>query len=391
MRLVSEFRAELQALGVRVTALEEELSALRARLDNTRITGDFNWRYETIWGTFTVPGLGLTVPFGSAGFLGLQRVRLTYSGTVAPGVSVALRARYAGNGTVDFDRLHLDWANALGLEGLRVRLGRQVLTLGPVGLLLDQAAHNARRDGLSVAWKLGTVDLQVGAQWAALTSNTSASVYSGRIAFPLLPGVGLGVNVRVDADPAVPAGQGTGVSGDLTAELLAGVSLRAEYVSYNAPNAPPPTTRNFWFARLDLHFGRLSGGEVPFDPRLAVWYKDFDDAGGTPFAPLTFGGAPFAFGDAYFGNNVLDLGLTNLRGWGARLDTNLAEGLRLFLTYENYDGKTVAFNVNIWSAGLSMDIAPRTTLDLYYSSLNGSLAGVSGNAQGAALFLRTSW
>jgi hypothetical protein len=44
-RLVNEFRAELQALGVRVTALEEELSALRARLDNTRITGLFDAGY----------------------------------------------------------------------------------------------------------------------------------------------------------------------------------------------------------------------------------------------------------------------------------------------------------------------------------------------------------
>jgi len=45
-RLVAEFRAELAALGVRVTAVEEELAAIRARLDNTRITGDARIRYN---------------------------------------------------------------------------------------------------------------------------------------------------------------------------------------------------------------------------------------------------------------------------------------------------------------------------------------------------------
>src|SRR3972149_3451919 len=45
-RLVAEFRAELAALGVRVTAVEEELAAVRARLDNTKITGDFRSRYN---------------------------------------------------------------------------------------------------------------------------------------------------------------------------------------------------------------------------------------------------------------------------------------------------------------------------------------------------------
>ncbi|MDR7588510.1 MAG: S-layer homology domain-containing protein, partial [Armatimonadota bacterium] len=42
-RLVNEFRAELAALGVRVTAVEEELAALKGALDKTTITGD--WTY----------------------------------------------------------------------------------------------------------------------------------------------------------------------------------------------------------------------------------------------------------------------------------------------------------------------------------------------------------
>src|SRR3970040_349484 len=45
-RLINEFRAELAALGVRVTAVEEELAALRSRLDNTFITGDWTYIYS---------------------------------------------------------------------------------------------------------------------------------------------------------------------------------------------------------------------------------------------------------------------------------------------------------------------------------------------------------
>src|SRR5579864_2123744 len=45
-RLINEFRAELAALGVRVTAIEEELNAIKARLDNVKITGRWRFRYD---------------------------------------------------------------------------------------------------------------------------------------------------------------------------------------------------------------------------------------------------------------------------------------------------------------------------------------------------------
>src|SRR5690349_21006655 len=45
-RLINEFRAELAALGVRVTAIEEELNAIKAKLDNVKITGRYRFRYD---------------------------------------------------------------------------------------------------------------------------------------------------------------------------------------------------------------------------------------------------------------------------------------------------------------------------------------------------------
>jgi len=46
LRLVNEFRAELAAKNVRLTAVEEELNAIKAKLDNVRITGGFRFRYD---------------------------------------------------------------------------------------------------------------------------------------------------------------------------------------------------------------------------------------------------------------------------------------------------------------------------------------------------------
>ena len=47
-RLVNEFRAELAALGVRTTAIEEELNAIKARLDNVRVTGGLRFREDVV-------------------------------------------------------------------------------------------------------------------------------------------------------------------------------------------------------------------------------------------------------------------------------------------------------------------------------------------------------
>ena len=45
-RLVNEFRAELAALGVRVTAVEEELTALKTKTTNVSVKGDVRFRYN---------------------------------------------------------------------------------------------------------------------------------------------------------------------------------------------------------------------------------------------------------------------------------------------------------------------------------------------------------
>ena len=82
-RLINEFRAELAALGVRVTAVEEELAALRDRLDNVRVTGDVRFRYN-------MNGGGTTSAQGPPGVV--LRNRLTFRGSATRNVTAVIRA-----------------------------------------------------------------------------------------------------------------------------------------------------------------------------------------------------------------------------------------------------------------------------------------------------------
>src|SRR5574337_122363 len=81
-RLVNEFRAELAALGVRTTAVEEELTALKARTSAAKVTGDTRLRYQLY------PSGSPSGGFAKANF----RSRVTVTGTVAPNVSIVTRA-----------------------------------------------------------------------------------------------------------------------------------------------------------------------------------------------------------------------------------------------------------------------------------------------------------
>ncbi|MFN3286749.1 MAG: S-layer homology domain-containing protein, partial [bacterium] len=375
-RLVNEFRAELQALGVRVTALEEELSALRARLDNTRITGDFIHWYNAVGGGLSAPGRQE-----------FSRIRLTYSGRVAEGVSTTLRVRSfaVGGGTnVDYDRLHLDWANAFGVEGLSVRVGRHTVNLGPIGLLLNMDTNNQRRDGVSARWRLGSLDL-LGAAFQRTIAATDHTVLAGRLSLGLIPGWTIGLNVRNDQATWTPGPTGTGFSGDLSGELVSGLSFAAEYASFDTTGIG---TRTWLEARVDLNFGQLAGTEIPFNPRLRVFYREFGNTAGTPLGVLT---GNYVLTDAWFGDFGGSL-VSDARGFGARLDLQLLENLTATLTYERYDRISVTGSGTVMSARLGWTVAPRTIVNIYAASGEGGQFGLPATAgQAAGVYVTTSW
>jgi hypothetical protein len=378
-RLVAEFRAELAALGVRVTAVEEELAAIRARLDHTRITGVFNYLY---WG-FQTPA--------QAPRHGLNRFQLTYVGTIAPGLSATLRVRHqtfgnpnagtgvtgdpaSGFGSIFFDRSFLDWTTAFGVPGLRTRLGRDVVTLGPIGLLMDSIYWNARRDGLRADWTVGPVAMMGFAQWATLGQTTMAYVAGGRLSFAPMPGWTLGVNVRNDTNPWVPAYGGFGFSADISGEVIAGLTLRAEYAQYTPTGFP---ANNYLYAEAVLDLRRLAG--IPaLAPTLTFWYRSMDPqvfpTGAPPPDPVT----PDFLG-LYGGGD--------LRTFGGRIDVELFSNLFAWGLVDTGNVISTLVPFTTWEVGARWVLAPRTTLFLFYA--DNTTGAVRTNYWGT--WLSTSW
>jgi hypothetical protein len=384
-RLVNEFRAELQALGVRVTALEEELSALRARLDNTKITGQYLFQY--------------TFYPNAAPIIDWNRIRLDIVGTVGPNVSATLRARWftktGSSSTVDFDRGYLDWTNAFDL-GLNFRLGRQVIDLGPVGLLLNESNYNDRRDGLKAEWAVGPVKLMGFAQWQTADDTTTRYLAGGRATFELIPGFTVGVNVRSDmvgwaADnvPAqctqvplsgtgAPSCSGFGFGADLKGDLLSGLTLTVEYANYTPTSF---ASRSYLQAMVDFDLAALAGIEM-LAPKLSVWYKNFD--------PYVIPGPRglFATPDDY---QVFALN-DNLTAFGAKLSLKLLENLSAFGIFESGNYKTAipggATSYTVVSAGGTWTVAPKVDVTFSY---NAYTPDVGSATQVYTVYLTTTW
>ncbi|MCS7173805.1 MAG: hypothetical protein N0A24_10645, partial [Armatimonadetes bacterium] len=367
-----EFRAELQALGVRVTALEEELQALRARLDQTRITGTLEWWY-TVNQTPAVPP---DLIFG-------PRIRITYTGTVAEGASVLLRARYISRtapppqNALDFDRGYLQLDRFLGVEGLQLRAGRDVVVLGPIGFLLDEDYYNDNRTGVFLRWRLGGLEFLGFAQYADPNQANPATLLGGRLAYALLPGWTVGVNLRGDTDPSGTLQRGLGWGADLRAELLSGVVLTGEYVQYR--NDATGQVGNYGYAELALNLAQLSPWERA--PRLVLWYKNLDPYV-LPAAPAPRG--EFASPD-FFG--TLDPN-ADLSAWGLRVDWTLTDALSAWGLGEFGNYKSTGVPYALYELGVTWNLAANTSLSVYYTNI--AVNNVTTN-QVFGAYAFTSW
>jgi hypothetical protein len=249
-RLINEFRAELAALGVRVTAIEEELNAIKARLDNVRISGRLRFRYD---GTPAGSGPSLngnrnTVSIDNGTSPSVFRARmglkLMFDGSVAPDIHAIIGLEVAtGNsssplvfdgagyatggaggagagcngGTLCYQlsniaELYLDWNHAWGWP-LRIQLGRMggiqqtfgslPLQFGPYGLLLNTgsvtygaSAGNTGAhlvDGLRVSgsWERAADLTWQAAVWRMIGPTGGGTYFLGEDAY------GFDANIRV--------------------------------------------------------------------------------------------------------------------------------------------------------------------------------------------------
>ena len=359
-RLINEFRAELAALGVRVTAVEEELTALKARVDNTFITGD--WTYVYGLGYETVPGSGPRFEGSPYPSVQRNRIRLTFRGRVGSHTSVFLRARWnsrvsgfsgADAFTVDFDRLYFDYAAPFGVS---FRVGRDYWTLGDNGVLLGGLASKEGVRAIAtfgpltftgiayfgppLSWEFGNVAIPT---W---------STYGARAQASLIPGWTFGVNFRADRclgaggeiPGCIPGGlfqgwnwplgvfTGTGWSFDWSGDIIPGVTFSGEYAVFTPTLGCPSvailgittnTGCSALFVNLGLDLGRLTGFTT-FRPSVNVWYKNY---GAYYNTQQNFQGSLSGF---WWGFN-----LRNVRAWGADISIVPITNLTLYFGYEN--------------------------------------------------------
>ncbi len=243
-RLVAEFRAELAALGVRTTATEEELNAIKARLSNVRITGAYRFRYELrqVASAGPLPGNGNPQTGGTDASANAQfprprhAGRLLFDGSVSPDTHlitsvmtsnfVVFNSSGSSAALSTLDTLFFDWRNAFGWP-LEIWLGRfgggglggatgigktYPVQFGPFGLLLntttDQWTDTTLNsgfnviDGLRVAGRWPAMaDLQVQGLIARVVGNTGASTFfSGEDVYGVDANARVLPGLRVGAD-----------------------------------------------------------------------------------------------------------------------------------------------------------------------------------------------
>lgn len=343
-RLLNEFRAELSALGVRITAIEEDLAAVRARLDNTRIAGVAFYRYQA-------PVAG---PGGSGSF-GL--VNLTFTGTVAPGARATLRMDFGGTGvfgfgtptavmgTVNFARAYVD----VSYLGFNWRVGRQTFTLGEVGLLFTEGSLlglGGGVDGLVVSGAFA------GVTWnAAAFQHTGAiTLAMGRASVQLLRAWTFGISFyseRHNFTSVTPGVSHNGWAADVSGSLFPGASFTAEYATFTPSGAAAQTAY-----QINTTWDLTRLGVTTYSPTLTVNYKNYP----TIWTPVLPGGA-----DALGIFAVADL-----RAWGGTLTLTVSPLFRPYVTYETGTIISTAAAYRELELGWRSSIARNTTARFRY-------------------------
>ncbi|MDI6773148.1 MAG: S-layer homology domain-containing protein [bacterium] len=415
-RLVAEFRAELAALGVRVTAVEEELAALRARMDNTKVTGDARFRYNVF--PAGPSGPGNKHPDGR------MRTRLTFTGTIAPNATAVIRLaannqannsgigydvrfghNYAFN-NVTFDMLYLDLRNTYGASLWRV--GRQFYSLAPggpygVGLLYDPASSSAggvthasfsaafpnalplattttgTSDGILSRWVLGPLNIDLAIfrdQVIGVGTGTGGSqtIRDNRIvratSSAILPGWTLGGSYFQEyVLPTAPAyasgGSGWGV--DAVGTLVPGIRMYFDYASWKSNLVT--TTTKAWRVGGNLDLARLIGFST-WRPTLDLEYHDYGPLDGSCTIAST-AGTPFAACqplNSYATTIMSQAYVFNMKGYLARLNLTFSPAWSGSILYEAgttyWPSTDNAYSE--WWFRLAHTLAPRTTISFNY-------------------------
>ena len=419
-RLINEFRAELAALGVRVTAIEEELNAIKARLDNVRITGRWRFRYDgsTSFSGASVNG-NQNTGSTAAGSLPFFRARtggkLMFDGSVAPDIhaiiglemgtgitSTPLTFDSAGYGTgaagqnsqstpfyqlANIAESYLDWNHAWGWP-LRIQLGRMggilngfgmlPLQFGPHGLLVNTTSDTygasngntgtALWDGLRLsgnvpAWADFTWQAAV---WRVLGPTGGGAYLLGEDAY------GADANIRIIPGLRVGGYYVTNTMNTASTVFPSNLpnSLWHAYGNPSTPLTNPPTTACPAIGNGTLQSasggGTSQGGiRCPAQGSGGGGYAMWDVVPGIHLDGeiASWNDAVLANTDSsYFIDAVFDLGA--MTGWGHKLALTLSyqnAGVNFYAPYQSdidYDisGSVGPGNATIFTADISFDI-----------------------------------
>lgn len=400
-RLVAEFRAELAALGVRVTAVEEELAAIRARLDNTRVTGDYRTRYNVYpqgavsgSGTSRAPDIRfrMRVQFsGRAGsnVEGVVRLWADNSGACegAVGATPAGVAAFCGNtdtragnnynlAVVTYDFAYLDVRNTFGASLWRV--GRQYYTLSPngafgTGLVYDPP--NSIADGFTFVngLVLGGINIGVSdgirSDWALGPLNITAAVFRDAILDAGVGSTGSGLTTGLGAGPAIDHR----ILSVSTGALIPGWTLGGHYYqAWQHPVCPATTVPG-------TTFNNCSGGSswgLNLNGTLFPGVMIFLDYATWSSIPAP-GAATLPSANAWRVGGNINLGqLVGMTQWNPNLDFAYQSfgpmpvgAIPPAYSYATtFTGQAFNWNMRGWFFRLNLTLSPRATAWLIYET-----------------------
>jgi hypothetical protein len=362
-RLVNEFRAELAALGVRVTAAEEELTALKAATSATKVSGELNYRY-TFGPSIGAGGGGLGTSWGQAlltfvgktgGATGTVRLNLGNDGGVfSLGGSTAAPAALGTEG--GFDRAQVEFP----YFGWNWRVGRQTYQLGAVGLLFQEGwvlcTVCEGVDGAVVTGSLGPVGIEV-ASFLHLTATQTVgqpdtSPAMARATFNVAGWTIGGSYYRESQAGGVTTN--TGYGADLTGTLFPGFNLTGEWATFTPSGLAAQTA---YQATLAINVSGMMGGGL--NPKLSVWYKNYPPT----WSPIWPGSC-----EAICSTIFQDLNVT-----GANLALTLSDQFRPYVKYET--GTRTAGNFSEYEIGFRSQITSSVDARVRYQ--NRSNVGVT--------------
>jgi hypothetical protein len=401
-RLVAEFRAELAALGVRVTAVEEELAAIRARLDNTRVTGDYRTRYN-VYPQGSVSGGG-TNRAPDVRF----RMRLQFSGRAGSNVEGVVRlwadnsgacytngtpaagspqAAFCGNtdvragntynqAVVTYDLAYLDIRNTFGANLWRV--GRQYYTLSPngafgTGLVYDPP--NSIADGFTFVNGLVLGGINIGvtdgirSDWALGPLNVTGAVFRDSLLDAGTGATGTGLTTGLGSAPGIDHR----ILSVSTGALIPGWTLGGHYYqAWQHPVCPATTVPG-------TTFNNCSGGNSwglnlagTLIPGVTI-FLDYATWASIP-AP---GGATLATANAWRVGGNLNLGqLVGMTQWNPNLDWAYQSFGPLpvgaippaYSYATTFTGQAFNWNMRGWFFRLNFTFSPKAAAWLLYET-----------------------